>query len=194
MLNIRIRVPEAIQNMHFITLRFPGFEGCFTGIVDGIFNSIEAAYKSRVAGSLELIEHSIDAATGIAWNRSIEAYNSNPENEPLSDREAHLAIDNRMRMLRINRQNGPCDQINWFGVHATCIGKSNHSISFDNKGFAAAHFENKNGGIGVFAQGLAGDVSPYYHGPEDVKKRKGSTGKMNTFMRKLMGLNRRMRQ
>lgn len=169
--------PGGYSEYALYNFTIPGFRrDVFTGIVDGIFNSIEAAYKSRAAGSLELIEHSIDAATGIAWNRSIEAYNSNPENEPISDREAHLAIDNRMRMLRINRQNGPCDQINWFGVHATCIGKSNHSISFDNKGFAAAHFENMNGGIGVFAQGLAGDVSPYYHGPEDVKKRKGING------------------
>ncbi|MFT7613868.1 MAG: neutral ceramidase [Parvicellaceae bacterium] len=169
--------PGGFSEHVLYNITIPGFQKeVFDAYVAGIVSSIKLAYKNRTSGELELVEHEVELDSGIAWNRSLKAFNSNPENESLEMTQANLAIDKRMRMLRIVRGGKATGQVNWFGVHPTCVGKLNHSVSFDNKGYAAEYFENEGLEIGVFAQGPAGDISPYYHGPGDLKKRKSIKG------------------
>ena len=65
-----------------------------------------------------------------------------------------------------------------FGVHATCLGSRLDAFDADNKGYAATHVESalRDAGVGdavaIFAQATAGDVSPHYHGPGDVARRR----------------------
>ena len=68
-----------------------------------------------------------------------------------------------------NTDNKPIGMINWFGVHCTSISNDNHKINSDNKGYAAAYFENEiksklpnHKFIGIFAQEASGDISPCY--------------------------------
>lgn len=165
--------PGGYSEYALYNFTIPGFhQEVFDGIVNGIFESIKQAHSSVEPGTMDLVEHRIESEPAIAWNRSLDAYNANPENAEVCKEDAHLAIDNRMRMLRVFRNEIACGQVNWFGVHATCIGKTNHLVSSDNKGYASQHFENEGREFGIFAQGLAGDVSPYYHGPGDVAKRR----------------------
>ncbi len=169
--------PGGYSEYAMYNFSIPGFhKDVFEGIVKGIAESLKLAWQNRREGELDFVDHQVDPSTKIGWNRALKAYNQNPENEVLSEDEGHLGIDTRMRMLRILRDGKPNGQVNWFGVHATCVGKENHSISFDNKGYAANFFEQHGREIGIFAQGLAGDVSPYYHGPGDVKLRKKIQG------------------
>src|SRR5262249_31012439 len=69
-----------------------------------------------------------------------------------------------------------------FGVHATCLGNALEKYAADNKGYAAVHAEQalREAGaddpVAIFAQATAGDVSPYYHGPGDRRRRKQIVG------------------
>lgn len=170
--------PGGYSEYALYNITIPGFhQEVFDSIVEGVFESVKKASESLCPGALDYVEHDVDPDLGVAWNRMLSAYNENPENRKLEAEEAHLAIDRRLRMLRILRNGKPNGQINWFGVHATCVGNENHSVTFDNKGYAAQYFEEADREIGIFAQGLAGDISPYYHGPGDIKKRKAISGR-----------------
>ena len=125
--------PGGYSEYALYNFTIPGFhQEVFDGIVNGIFESIKQAHSSVEPGTMDLVEHRIESEPAIAWNRSLDAYNANPENAEVCKEDAHLAIDNRMRMLRVFRNEIACGQVNWFGVHATCIGKTNHLVSSDN--------------------------------------------------------------
>jgi len=108
----------------------------------------------------------------VGFNRSLTAYNQNPEVKKYSPYETHLAIDRQMYLLRVLSPAGKLRGVlNWFGVHATSIGPDNCRISSDNKGYAARYLEQKfhqasqdTEFVGIFAQGAAGDVSPNFYG------------------------------
>lgn len=106
----------------------------------------------------------------VAFNRSLEAYNSNPENTPLKPEQTHLAIDRNMYLLKAESPEGELlSVLNWFGVHATNLGPQNTGMSSDNKGYASRcleeHYRAQGQDIvGIFAQSSAGDVSPNFYG------------------------------
>lgn len=113
----------------------------------------------------------------VAWNRSLVAYNRNPDVERRSETQTHLALDRSMAVLSLRREGELRSLLSLFGVHATCLGNTLDRHDGDNKGYAAAYAEGELARAGVadavaiFAQATAGDVSPHYQGPGDVARR-----------------------
>lgn len=131
---------------------------------------------------LALVQGAFDPAIPVAWNRSLAAWNRNPDVVRYRDTETHLALDRQMAVLALRRDGRLCSLLSFFGVHATCIGNQRHLHDGDNKGRAALHAERVLAGEGtadavaIFAQATAGDVSPHYQGPGDIARRATLTG------------------
>lgn len=164
-------------------ITIPGFiPEILEAIIEGITQSIVLAFQSKQNASLKYNVGEFDTDKEVAFNRSIKAYNQNPEVTKRSNHEKHLAVDRTMKLFRIDNSNDqPIGMINWFGVHCTSISNDNHKISSDNKGYASAFFENeltklnpKNSFTGIFAQEASADISPCYIWD---KKKKWSRGK-----------------
>ncbi|MFN3586223.1 MAG: neutral/alkaline non-lysosomal ceramidase N-terminal domain-containing protein [Moraxellaceae bacterium] len=141
-----------------------------------------AARASAADTELALSVDAIAPEVEVAWNRSLAAYNRNPDVERRAPTETHLALDRRMSVLGLRRQGRLCALLSLFGVHATCLGNSLQLHDGDNKGYAAAHAEKvlaeagAEGAVAIFAQATAGDVSPHYHGPGDKARRRALRG------------------
>lgn len=109
-------------------------------------------------------------------NRSKPAFAMNPLDERrafLDARGQPVETDKRVVQLNLVRDNGSAVGIvNWFGVHPTTIGPTQHFVSSDNKGYAALGFErlmrtryepSAEGAdtfVAAFAQTDEGDASP----------------------------------
>ena len=149
-------------------------------ITEGITQSIVIAFQSKQKANLKYNTGEFEPEKEVAFNRSIKAYNQNPEVTKKTEQEKHLAVDRKMRLLRIDDSNQqPIGMINWFGVHCTSISNDNHKISSDNKGYASSFFENKFASkehpfTGIFAQEASADVSPCFIWD---KKKKWNRGK-----------------
>jgi neutral ceramidase len=136
--------------------------------------AIRLALEAQVKGNIRFDRGSFAEDVPVAFNRSIRAYNRNPEVKKRSRKERHLAIDREMTLLRFEDEKGnPLAAWNWFAVHCTSVHRNRYNIHSDNKGLAANFMEEaevKKGNprfVAVFAQGAAGDVSPnfrYYLG------------------------------
>ena len=100
-------------------------------------------------------EGEVPADAEVAFNRSIEAYNQNPDVDPVTEEERTRALDLTMRMLSFETEDGrPFASINWFAVHCTSVHSDNTAIHFDNKGYAAQMTEQE-----MEAQGHEGYVA-----------------------------------
>src|SRR4029079_11165489 len=99
----------------------------------------------------------------VAWNRSLRAYNRNPDVVRRGETERHLAMSRTMHVVGFHRDDRVQALLSLFGVHATCIGNSLTKFDGDNKGYAAAHAEQmlRDAGasdpVAIFAQATAGD-------------------------------------
>ncbi len=151
---------------HFSILGFD--QQNYDAIVHGIFQSIVRAHGNLGPGSIRISQGGVD---GASMNRSIAAYNANPDAEGY----AH-DVDRTMLLLRFEKEGGQeIGMLSWFAVHATNVGKSNRLISSDHKGFASYRFEKSKGTdyaadetfVAAFAQSNAGDVSPNLWGHPD---------------------------
>lgn len=104
----------------------------------------------------------------VAFNRSLAAYNRNPDVEKQTFENRHKAVNREMTLMQfIGEHNVPIGSINWFGVHATSLSNDNKLINADNKGYAALfledYYKSQNSNyVGAFAQGTAGDVTPKF--------------------------------
>jgi neutral ceramidase len=156
-------------------------------IVRAAADAILNAWRSAAATDLALSDGPFTDDIAVAWNRSLAAYNRNPDVQHRAENETHLALDRTMRVLGFSRGGRPGAMLSLFGVHATCIGSSNTLYDGDNKGYAAAHAEaalHQHGTsspkplppVAIFAQSTAGDVSPHYHGPGQTARRRKITG------------------
>lgn len=161
----------------------PGFvPSHLAAVIDAACQAIEQAFASTALTEVMLNEGRFDEAVPVAWNRSLAAWNRNPEVEQYKATQTHLALDRRMQVLSLRRHGRTHALLSLFGVHATCIGNQQAAHDGDNKGYAAAHAERvlREQGIddpvAIFAQGSAGDVSPHYHGPGDDTVRKSLRG------------------
>lgn len=160
--------PGGFTHYAFYNVTIPGFsQYVLDGLADGIVTAIVRAASGMAPARLGFDVGEFAPDVELAWNRAITSYNRNPEVTPVTEAEAHLAIDRKLRLLRIDRDDGEhLGSINWFAVHCTSVHSDNLALHFDNKGYAAATVEDALRGhgtaapIAAFAQGAAGDVTP----------------------------------
>lgn len=162
--------PGGYSQYCFYNSSIPGFvPEVYEAIVDGIVQAIAHADRTAVPGRIRLAAGEFDPEIPVAFNRSLAAYNANPEVTPLKHEERHLAVDREMTLLRFETADGEAiGAFNWFGTHGTSVPNSNRKVTPDNKGYAAQFFEQAQHAQGCthfvagFAQGAAGDVSPNF--------------------------------
>lgn len=168
--------PGGNSDYMMYNLSIPGYskevtETYINGIVEAI---LEADNKAKKA-TLYLKCGDIPLDKKVSFNRSIEAYNKNPEVKKVTWEERHTAVDREIKLLRIDdEEQKPLGMLNWFAVHGTSVHSDNNLVHPDNKGYAAKHFEkaltetNKDF-VGAFAQSNCGDVTPNFKYYEDMK-------------------------
>lgn len=157
----------------------PGFH---PHLVDNIVQQTLEALDEAIAaaGPVEVTftAGEIPADIPVAWNRSLDSYNRNPDVTRYAENECHLAVNREMQALTIRQNGALAALITWFGVHATCLGNRLSNLDGDNKGYASLFTEEvlPGKGVAIFAQAACGDVSPHYHGPGQVRRRKRIKG------------------
>lgn len=161
----------------------PGFVPAhLEAVVAATVAAVLEARETAAPTELGLVRGDLDERVSVAWNRSLDAYNRNPDVTRRPETETHLAIDRTMHVLTLRRGGELRALVSLFGVHATCLGSRLHAHDADNKGYAATHAEGvlRDAGVAdavaIFAQTTAGDVSPHYQGPGDVAFRRQLRG------------------
>jgi neutral ceramidase len=162
--------PGGFTHYPFYNVTIPGFAAnVLEELASRIVTAISSAAESAVPARVRYDRAAFPAEHEVAFNRSVEAYNRNPDVQPVSEHEAHLALDRTMRLLRFDTLDGrPIGSINWFAVHCTSVHSDNTGIHFDNKGYAAQIAEAEQDadgrplGVVAFAQGATGDVTPNF--------------------------------
>lgn len=148
-------------------------------VVNAVVQSVQTAHHQCQPSTLYLGQKAFTAESKVAWNRALSAWNSNLDTPKYQPHDCHKAVDREMQVLSIQGANGVQAFISLFGVHATCLGNQTDSYNGDNKGYAAAQAEAILGdqAVAIFSQGTAGDISPHYHGPNQMAQRRVLTGK-----------------
>ncbi len=163
--------PGGYSNYGLYNMSIPGFvPEVYSKIVDGIVEAILEGEKNLQPAELKLSTGTFTPEQEVAFNRSVLAYNLNPEvTEKLTEKTKHYAVDREMTLLRIDTPDGkPLASVNWFGVHTTSLSNDNHLICSDNKGYASHYHEEemrkhgKEKFISIFAQHISGDVTPNF--------------------------------
>ncbi|MFM1876186.1 MAG: hypothetical protein RL266_1923 [Bacteroidota bacterium] len=175
--------PGGYSHFGLYNMSIPGFvPEVYQRVVDGIVDAIVMADESMRPATVKISKGEIEHDKEVAFNRSLVAYNANPEvKTKLKKEETEQAVDRNMLLMRFDDPEGnPIGSWNWFGVHTTSLSNDNHRICSDNKGYAAKYHEDKvrkrkkDTFISVFAQRKAGDVTPNYKWD---KKKKWTRGK-----------------
>ena len=160
--------PGGFSHYPLYNFSIPGFRPhIFEAIVACFCEAILKSYENKQDAVLKFGQGDFPLTDDVGFNRSLRAYNMNPEVKKLKETETHLAIERTMFLLKAETPEGdPIGQINWFGVHPTSLGNRIFKISYDNKGYAAEYLEQDmgDGAVALFAQQFAGDVSPNFHG------------------------------
>jgi neutral ceramidase len=163
--------PGGYSHYLMYNLTIPGYSHqVLETYVRGITEALVEADQKLEPAHILLNSGEISPEKNVAFNRSIDAYNENPEIEKVSFEDRNLAVDREMTLLRMESESGiPLGMLNWFAVHCTSIHSDNYLIHPDNKGCAAADFEkiarfqhNNPGFVGAFAQSSCGDVTPNF--------------------------------
>lgn len=169
--------PAGLTQYAMYNLFVPGFRAkVFHEIKDKIVASVQDAFDRLQNVQLSFGSAGFDQQTFIGINRSVDAYNANPEITKTVDKED--AFDKNMYLLRIEDEKGKLiGSFNWFGLHTTCFSSKNTSVHFDNKGYAAQMLEkdllNDKTSIHAFAQAKAGDVTPNHIYDKKTKRTSG---------------------
>lgn len=160
--------PAGFSHYPLYNFSVPGFRPhIFEAIVRCFYDAIVKSYEHRQDAVLKFAHGDFPATDDVGFNRSLKAYNLNPEVKKLKETETHLAMERTMWLLKAETPEGDIiGQINWFGVHPTSLGNRVRLISYDNKGYAADYLEQDlgEGSVALFAQQFAGDISPNFHG------------------------------
>ncbi len=169
---------EALYNL--VT---PGFQPeHLARVVEATVGAVLQAVAGLQGCTLGLSQGGFAPDIPLAWNRSLAAYNRNPDVVPRTHSETHLALDRSMQVLSLRRAGQVQALLSLFGVHATCVGNSQTRHCGDNKGYAALQAEallteaGHKDAVAIFAQATAGDVSPHYQGPGDIQRRRQIQG------------------
>lgn len=128
----------------------------FDAIVAGIVESIAQAHEDLQPGSIYIDQGTVE---GAGANRSLTAYDNNPE----AERARYDAdTDKGMTLLKFTDASGAIGSVNWFASHPTAMTFYSRLISGDHKGHASARFEAMQGEgfVAAFAQSNAGDITP----------------------------------
>ena len=158
-------------------LHFGYDETVYNTIVSGMVEAIRLADVNLQAHPEPApIRMAIGELLDTSINRSKPAFAMNSEAERrefLDARGRPIETDKRVVQLNLVRGDGSAvGIINWFGVHPTTIGPTQHFVSSDNKGYAALGFERlmqtryeaaSDGAdtfVAAFAQTDEGDASP----------------------------------
>lgn len=165
--------PSGYTHYALYSMPTPGFsQEVLDTLVNGAMKAVDQAFKNRRESQILFKEGQVPFDADISFNRSLRAYNRNPEvKQKLSKHEQAMGTDRSMRLLEFVDKQGPFASWNWFAVHCTNIIWTNHHISPGNKGYASLYLEDdcrRRYGreyIAVFAQGNAGDVSPIEEPP-----------------------------
>lgn len=176
--------PGGYSHHLLYNLTIPGFQPkVFNVIVNGIVEAIIDADRKLQPAVLQYDTGEFAPKAKVAFNRSLAAYNNNPEVKPkIKPADKNLALDRTLRLLRIDTPEGdPMGSINWFGVHTTSLSNDNGRICSDNKGYAADYLErdirekylNSPDFVAAFAQEKAGDITPNYKWDVDKKWTRG---------------------
>ena len=168
--------PGGYSHYALYNMSIPGYvPEVFETIVSGIVDAIVRADINARPATIRVASGEFPLECEVAFNRSLAAYNRNPEvKTKLRDSEANMAVDRRMLLFRFDDLHGRViASWNFFGVHATSISNDQHRICSDNKGHAASLMEralesgSQDRAVSVFAQRKAGDVTPnYIHDPK----------------------------
>ena len=153
-------------------------------VIDATVAAVLAARDAAGPTEVGLARGEFGPDVEVAWNRSLPAYNRNPEVTPRPSTETHLALNRRMDVITARRGGDLAAMVSLFGVHATCIGNTLDRHDADSKGYASADAEERmaerlrDGGdpVAIFAQATAGDVSPHFHGEGEWARRTAITG------------------
>lgn len=166
--------PGGYSHFGLYNMSVPGFvPEVYKTVVEGIVDAIVRADESAVPATIRVVKGEIDHDKEVAFNRSVEAYNENPEVKKVGESESQFAVDRSMLLLRFDDAEGNAiGSWNFFGTHTTSISNDNTLICSDNKGYAALFMEKALGDekgaskekevVSVFAQRKAGDVTPNY--------------------------------
>jgi len=135
----------------------------FERIVSGIVKSVKTAHGNLQPGNILINSGEV---VGAGANRSMKAYNANPDKERASYRGA---MDLDMTLLRLQGEQSALGSINWFAVHPTSMTFNNKLISGDHKGYASLTWEQQSADssdallaenfVAAFAQSTPGDVT-----------------------------------
>ncbi len=155
----------------FYNVPTPGFrQDVYEHYRDGITQSIVLAALDMEDAQLKFGTDVFKEQEEVAFNRSLDAYNRNPEVKQKLKKEAwHLAADREMKLMHFENAAGRiiCS-INWFGTHCTSISNDKYKICSDNKGYAADYLEQyykekyQQQTICLFAQDACGDITPNF--------------------------------
>ena len=161
--------PGGFAHYPFFNISTKGFrQDVSDSYVKACVEALSKALKDVSECRIYLNAGEFDAGIDVAFNRSINAYNQNPEVKEQDDEHTHLAVDRMMKQIKIMDKDSQKGLINWFGVKGTSISFENKKIHSDNKGYAASLLENDKAEgrdfvAGFFSEASA-DVSPNYHG------------------------------
>jgi neutral ceramidase len=157
---------------HSMLFNFPSYgyhPEVFDLYVEGSVKAILHAWERREEGQLYFQSGDIPLTEPVAFNRSIDAWNQNPDVTHYSFQDRDHALYRNMDVLFAKSSSGkPLGLISWFAVHCTSIHRDLKAIHSDNKGIASLlieeffHQHGAEHGVAIFTQGAAGDVSPNF--------------------------------
>jgi len=171
-------------NSHYLlyNITTPGYSKEVTETyVNGIVEAIVEADRVKENAFIYFGKSAFEPHIPVAFNRAIEAWNQNPENEKYDENHRHLALDrNAYQFTFLNENFIPLGILNFFAVHTTTVHSDKKTISSDNKGYAANQLENlmriqNPHFVAIFAQGPAGDVTPNFIIHKGDKEKRGET-------------------
>lgn len=151
---------------HFLAYNAPGFgfsPRIFATLADRLAEAVDRAYSIRIPARVSVGRATIPMHEPVAFQRSVAAYNRNPDVTPVCPHHPERATHREVLTLRVDREaGGPLGFVSWFGVHGTSLHADNQRLHPDNKGIAATQAEAElgEGAIALFMQEAAGDVSP----------------------------------
>jgi neutral ceramidase len=160
--------PGGYANYPLYNFSIPGFrQTIFDAYLNAIVDSILESQKNLESAKIKLGIGEFEPEMEVGFNRSLKAYNQNKDVEPLSPTHTYKAMDRKMKLLKFESESGEeLGALSFFGVHTTSVGNRVLKICSDNKGYASQYMEDEMGGgfSAIFAQGIAGDISPNFHG------------------------------